>query len=159
SPTRSKAVPYMLQFGSVKSWMGRGGISEPRVHFTNSRVNTVYTSLPEGEKPAYDEMRSGTDASAEAHRLIWLLKGKSTPNDNAFNNRMIPVMAISETDRAVSAPILAMIELYNVKYGTHKIEAAFERDLPYFIGARKGKIIKDGKTTNRPGGKKALEAF
>ncbi len=88
----------------------------------------------------YAELEGGKtkqEQADEAKRLIHLFKVKTVPTGSNENDGIIPVMAISETDRSVVGGLLALIELYNVKYGARTFDEAFVNGGdPHFIGAK-----------------------
>jgi hypothetical protein len=78
------------------------------------------------------------------------MKVKSAPTGSFFNNTMIPVMTISETDRSRIGGMLAMIELYNIKYGARTFDEAFDNgNDPSFVGAKTKGGAKALKTIDR----------
>jgi RHS repeat-associated protein len=147
-PLTEKAVtPYALRMGTLDvTEKGLGG--EPGVHGTV----IVGNEHREGrELFGYDEVVVAKKGdSAEAKRLIQLFKVKTTPTGGNANDSIVPVMAISEADRSVIGGLLAMIELYNVKYGLHSWDQGFVNgNDPYFIGAKKTGGAKALKTLDR----------
>ncbi len=137
-------TPFYLTFGTVDSYMGRMAF-EKGVHGTRTSKNKDYTqkgpNAGEWGMPSYVSMpRVSTRAeeSETARAVIRLMKVKELPTGNSFNNRIVPVMAISENDRSEVGGLLAMIEAYNVKYGDHTMFDAFGAKDPFFIGAKVG---------------------
>jgi insecticidal toxin complex protein TccC len=146
---------YYLVHGTVDSAMGRL-LREVGVHGTRTLKNADYATSGKGKgqfgMPGYpDTERPSTrnEVRAEARRVIRMMKVKEVPTGNSFNNRIVPVMAISENDRSEVGGLLAMIELYNVKYGQHAFYDAFAAKHPFFIGAEVGGGAKALKSIDR----------
>ena len=141
---------YRLNFGNLEMTMRQS--HEPSVHIGSTVGDTYPPSHPE-----YKKLRTagngGAGAVGEATRLIRLMKVKEVPAGNSYNNTMVPIMTISETDRSRIGGLLAMTELYNVKYGSRSFDQAFDNNGdPGFVGAKK--LEKKGK---KAGGAKALK--
>src|SRR5262249_18997723 len=121
-------TPYYLNFGVLESSMGRMN-REKGVHGTRTLKSTRYNKKGQYGMPGYPQME-GVNTRAgeqrEARRLIRLFKVKDVPTDSSFNNRIIPVMAISESDRSEIGGLLAFIELHNIKYGRRTFFDAFK---------------------------------
>lgn len=146
---------YALKVGNLESTMQQGGL-EPGVHLVSTIKNADYTG---GEKPDYAAMKATANPVAEARRLLHLMKVKATPTGSSFNNTMVPIMAISETDRSPVGGLLAMIELYNIKYGARTFKQAFDNgNNPYFVGAKTSGGAKALKTLDRERRKLAVTA-
>jgi hypothetical protein len=107
---------------------------EVGVHFGVTVGNATYAS---DNKPEYRRLVPTADPSAEATRLIHLMKVKETPSTTSYNNTMVPIMTVSETDRSRLGGLLAMTELYLIKYGDHTFDQAFvNANNPHFVGAK-----------------------
>jgi len=116
--------------------------------------NTVHQVFAIGtgdshKDPKYTHLKAADDEAGSARTLIRYFKGKERPtnigsNQRSWNSNLVPVMAISEGERARIAPLLALIELYNVKYGEHHYFSGFQNP-GYFVGAVKGgqKVLRD----------------
>jgi hypothetical protein len=125
---------YALRFGTLDVTEKVLG-SEVGVHGTVIVGNAHRASAA---MFGYDEIQSTANEEAEAKRLIHLFKVKAIPTGSNPNDAIIPVMAISETDRSVVGGLLALVELYNIKYGLRTFEEAFvHNNEPFFIGAKK----------------------
>ncbi|HEX2266364.1 MAG TPA: RHS repeat-associated core domain-containing protein, partial [Solirubrobacterales bacterium] len=134
SITGTPVTSYAMRFGTLDVTEMKLG-QEPGVHGT---VIVKNQQRPSGGMVGYDEVKA-TNEQAEAKRLLHLLKVKTIPTGNNPNDGIIPVIGISENDRSVAGAMLAMIELYNVKYGLHNFDQAFVNgNDPSFIGAKKG---------------------
>lgn len=145
SLTKGAVASYVLTFGVFDITEKRLPF-EPGVHGTQ----IVKAGIGSGGLVGYDHLVKGVTSGkeqTEAGRLIHLFKVKDTPQASDANASIIPVMAISESDRSVAGGMLAMIELYNVKYGARKFSEAFtNKNDPFFIGAKKeggAKALKD----------------
>lgn len=145
SLTKGAVANYVLTFG-VFDVTEKKLPFEPGVHGTQ----IVKAGIGDGGLVGYDHLVKGANTGKEkeeAGRLIHMFKVKATPQASDANASIIPVMAISEADRSVAGGMLAMIELYNVKYGVRKFSEAFtNKNDPFFIGAKKeggAKALKD----------------
>jgi RHS repeat-associated protein len=141
-PLTQKAVTsYALKFGGLDVTEKILG-SESGVHGT--------VILKGSGLVGYDEIQGTSKPKAEAKRMIHLFKVKSVPSGNDGNDAIIPVMAISETDRSEIGGLLALVELYNVKYGVRTFDAAFvNNNNPFFVGAKTGGGAKALKSIDR----------
>jgi hypothetical protein len=132
--TGAKVMSYALRFGTLdvtESVLGK----EKGVHGT---IVVKNAHRPSGKMIGYDELDGTANEAVEAKRLIHLFKVKQVPKGADVNDGIIPVMAISETDRSIVGGLLGMVELYNIKYGLRTFAQAFVNgNDPYFIGARK----------------------
>ncbi|MFG2919668.1 hypothetical protein ACGF0D_43225 [Kitasatospora sp. NPDC048298] len=112
---------------------------EPGVH--------LGTTINPRNVPTYRELKATAQPADEARRMIRLMKAKEMPGSGSsdYNSTMLPIMAISETDRSRVGGLLAMTELYNIKYGSRTFEEAFNENTPHFVGAKRGgaKTLKD----------------
>ncbi|MGN6253457.1 MAG: toxin TcdB middle/C-terminal domain-containing protein [Solirubrobacterales bacterium] len=125
---------YALRFGNLDvTEMVLG--QEVGVHGT---VIVKNQDRPSGGLFGYHQLQA-QDEKAEAKRLIRLFKVKRVPSGNNPNDSIIPVMAISETDRSIFGGMLALVELYNIKYERHSFYEAFVNgNQPFSVGAKKG---------------------
>ncbi|MGN6662929.1 MAG: SpvB/TcaC N-terminal domain-containing protein [Solirubrobacterales bacterium] len=129
----SPVSSYALRFGNLDV-TERPLRNEIGVHGT---VIVKNQDRPGAGLFGYDELQA-QDERAEARRLIRLFKVKEVPSGNNPNDSIVPVMAISETDRALVGGMLAFVELHNVKWGLHTFDQAFVHgNNPSFIGAKK----------------------
>jgi insecticidal toxin complex protein TccC len=129
-------TPFYLQHGTVESSLHK--MREVGVHGTKTLKNPTYKTKGQYGMPSYPDMERVSTRNEEkqaARTMIRQMKVKEVAIGGSFNNRIVPVMAISENDRSEVGGLLAMIELYNVKYGKHTMFDAFQAGTPYFIGA------------------------
>jgi RHS repeat-associated protein len=141
--------PYRLRFGNLTTTQRTTG-SEVDVH-----LGVTIAGVYKHADPEYKDLKPTDDPAAEATRMIHLMKVKALPESTSFNNTMVPIMTISETDRASIGGLLAMTELYNIKYDPedHTFFEAFDNDGdPHFVGAKKGggaKALKELESVHR----------
>jgi RHS repeat-associated protein len=137
---------YRLRFGNLESSM-QPGQYEKEIHFTVTVGNGTY---PSDKSPEYHRLLPTATPQAEASRMLKLMKAKELPSDASYNNTMIPVMTISETDRSRIGALLAMTELHNIKHGSRSFFEAFDNNNdPHFVGAKKNGGAKALKTIDR----------
>ncbi|MGN6373509.1 MAG: SpvB/TcaC N-terminal domain-containing protein [Solirubrobacteraceae bacterium] len=137
---------YALRFGTLDV-TEKGLGNEKGVHGTVIVGNEHRESK---EMFGYDEIGPTENEQAEAKRLIHLFKVKTVPTGSDVNDSIVPVMAISETDRSVVGGLLALVELYNIKYGLRTFNKAFvNENEPFFIGAEKDGGAKALKSIDR----------
>jgi hypothetical protein len=123
-----------LNFGNLQTTLQKAG-KEPGVHVGVTIGNASY---PADKSLDYARLTPTTTPSDEARRLIHLMKIKETPSTTDYNNSMVPIMAVSETDRSQIGGLLTMTELYNIKYGSSTFDQAFVNSGdPHFVGAKK----------------------
>ncbi|MGM7439870.1 SpvB/TcaC N-terminal domain-containing protein [Streptomyces tunisiensis] len=143
--TGMPVTSFRLNFGNLETTMQKG-LNEPGVHLGVTIGSGPYDSA----KPEYGQLDETAGPRDEAARLIRLMKGKEQPSTVSYNNTMVPIMVISETDRSHIAGLLAMTELQNIKYGLHSFDEAFvNHGNPFFVGALSSGGAKALKTIDR----------
>jgi RHS repeat-associated protein len=127
--TKTAVSPYAMKFGAMEFTEKRLG-KEPGVHGT--------IVIKGGGMIGYDEITPTATPQDEARRLSHLFRVTEVPKANDANAGIVPVMAISESDRSEIGGLLGLIELQNIKYGKRTFDQAYVNgNDPYFIGAKK----------------------
>lgn len=126
--TATAASPYALKFGAMEFTEMRLG-KERGVHGT--------VVIKGGGLVGYDQLVPTKNPKEEARRLSHLFRVSEVPGAADGNAGIVPVMAISESDRSEIGGLLGLVELQNIKYGKRTFDEAFVNgNDPYFIGAK-----------------------